>query len=928
MKRQASTSPYRDRSSKRQETSSPPEEGEVDDKTPSSSSLPPPPSTLPAKPAVGKTKIPFPFKKKEAPVQINVLGTPQSSSSRGDPSRTRDDELRRSRGPSDVKGRPADHWEPSYNPHDRGRSWGDGGWEYREREPRGRSPRRSRSPPRRDRHRLPHRSRTPEVAGFSPLHRARERSRSRSWDRGYDRYRDDYRYPRHADDQRYNDREWTRRGEQNRRMDSYRPQSPQSRAPSPPPPPPDSSLRYQAPPPPPPASSAPPPPPEPVEPRPPSDTPPPAPPPDPRLDKHQPLSFSLPKPPSSLPSSLPQKPVFSIQPPSVKRPVEEKPKPVEQPKIRIVKRRNVPPRQPKQDLEVYGRVFVGCGSKSDYEMTTKLGEGTFGEVHKAVQKGTGRPVALKRILMHHEKEGMPVTALREIKILKALKHPCIVDILDMFVVRSSEKDPLSVYMVFPYMDHDLAGLLENERVKLQPSQIKLYMKQLLEGTEYMHRNHILHRDMKAANLLISNTGNLRIADLGLARSFDANITKGGSSKKYTNCVVTRWYRPPELLLGARQYGGEVDIWGIGCVLGEMFTRRPILPGTSDLDQLEKIWYLCGTPTQHSWPHYDALPGCEGIKRFNPYQRRVKLTYESVGPETSDLLDRLLICNPKDRITAAQALEHEYFWTDPLPADPKTLPSYESSHEFDRRGQRNHHPMPGGGPPQLQRDANHRLPPPVGHPERRQHGNRGPNAIQAPGAPPHPAAWASNGGGGGGPGGGPGAFNRPPMMMGGGGGGMPPPGMRPPHGPGGGPGMPPGHFNQRQGPNGPHMGPGGPYPPFNGPPHQGQGWNGPPGPGPPGGPRVPRPGYGGRQQHQHQPGGPGPNFQGRPGPGLPQSLPPFPGLPPKPHVSLGGGGGPPRGSAPMNRERDRRGPPGPPGPPNRDQNMSSGELNYG
>lgn len=143
-------------------------------------------------------------------------------------------------------------------------------------------------------------------------------------------------------------------------------------------------------------------------------------------------------------------------------------------------------------------------------------------------------------------------------------------------------------MVFPYMDHDLAGLLENERVKLQPSHIKLYMKQLLEGTEYMHRvrltfhsgchiwtslrfiqqNHILHRDMKAANLLISNSGSLKIADLGLARSFDHNVTRGGldprgKERKYTNCVVTRWYRPPELLLGARQYGGEVDIWGIG-----------------------------------------------------------------------------------------------------------------------------------------------------------------------------------------------------------------------------------------------------------------------------------------------------------------------------------------------------------------------------
>ncbi|OCH83678.1 kinase-like protein [Obba rivulosa] len=115
------------------------------------------------------------------------------------------------------------------------------------------------------------------------------------------------------------------------------------------------------------------------------------------------------------------------------------------------------------------------------------------EVHKAVHRPKGNVVALKWILMHNElKEGMPVTALREIKILKALHHPCVVEILDMFVVRSQDKDaPLSVYMVFPYMDHDLAGLLKNKRVKLTPSQIKLYMKQLLEGTEYMHRFHII-----------------------------------------------------------------------------------------------------------------------------------------------------------------------------------------------------------------------------------------------------------------------------------------------------------------------------------------------------------------------------------------------------------------------------------------------------
>ncbi|KAJ4479880.1 kinase-like domain-containing protein [Lentinula lateritia] len=404
------------------------------------------------------------------------------------------------------------------------------------------------------------------------------------------------------------------------------------------------------------------------------------------------------------------------------------------PRIQLsLKRKSVSRRTREEEKKAFGRVFEGCGVKADYEATTKLGEGTFGEVHKAIQKATNRVVALKRILMHNEKEGMPVTALREIIILKALRHECIIEILDMFVVHSTENEPMSVYMVFPYMDHDLAGLLENERVKLQPSQIKLYMKQLLEGTEYMHRNNILHRDMKAANLLISNTGSLRIADFGLARAFDAEEYKGAPyttfdgrerrERKYTNCVVTRWYRPPELLLGARNYGGEVDIWGIGCVFGEMFSRRPILPGNSDVDQLDRIWGLCGTPNQHTWPNYDKLPGCDGMKRFTATtSRRIKQLYESIGPETVDLLDQLLICNPKERITASQALEHDYFWTDPLPADPKTLPAYEASHEFDKRSHRQHQPPPGppgNGPQPPYNNHNHdrrnRLPPPPNRP---------------------------------------------------------------------------------------------------------------------------------------------------------------------------------------------------------------------
>ncbi|KAF9069454.1 kinase-like domain-containing protein [Rhodocollybia butyracea] len=394
----------------------------------------------------------------------------------------------------------------------------------------------------------------------------------------------------------------------------------------------------------------------------------------------------------------PKAPVGLYSPPSVafdapldssggrsRDPTKRHPIPAPPPRIQLVKKRpTVERRTREEEKTAFGKVFEGCGIKSDYEMTTKLGEGTFGEVHKAIQKSTGRAVALKRILMHNEKEGMPVTALREIKILKALKHECVIELLDMFIVHSNEVDPMSVYMVFPYMDHDLAGLLENERVKLTPSQIKLYMKQLLEGTEYMHQNNILHRDMKAANLLISNTGSLRIADFGLARAFDSQEYKTAPERKYTNCVVTRWYRPPELLLGARNYGGEVDIWGIGCVFGEMFNRSPILPGNSDIDQLDRIWGLCGTPNQHSWPNYDALPGCEGMVKRNPapLPRKVKKAWESVGAETVDLLDKLLICNPQERITATQALEHDYFWTDPLPADPKRCDFRDSGFLFD------------------------------------------------------------------------------------------------------------------------------------------------------------------------------------------------------------------------------------------------------
>ncbi|RPD71751.1 Pkinase-domain-containing protein [Lentinus tigrinus ALCF2SS1-7] len=715
-KRPASASPDDVRPNKRQATSSP-EEGELDDASPPPVARlrsPSPPKTSAKLPG----KVPFPFKKKAAGQENGVNGAAKERSGGGyereDERRYRDEDNHRRYGlpprPDDRSTRPwgTDSWEPGPGRYDRPR------WEAQSYvpEPRAyprspeRRPYRSPSPPR-------HRERRPVSRSRSPPSPRSRSPRSPSSPRspltpssGKEKHRlppsrpvlpdpATYRPLYERDRWREEDERWGRRRSPVDRYDAYRdgredalepyaPKSPPARLVSPPrlisprATPSDHSLPEPA-----------------KSPRPPSGLPPPVP----------PLYASLPpKPPTPVNFHSPRPVAPSL--PRIESEVRAAAAPEQsntagssKPIVARRAKRKPVHRTREEEEAAYGRTFQGCGQQSDYTVLTKLGEGTFGEVHKAVHREKGTVVALKRILMHNEKEGMPVTALREIKILKALRHPCIIDIYDMFVVRSHGKEsPLSVYMVFPYMDHDLAGLLENERVKLTPSQIKLYMKQLLEGTEYMHRNRILHRDMKAANLLISNDGCLKIADFGLARAFDPSIVwvkedAKGRERKYTNCVVTRWYRPPELLLGARQYGGEVDMWGVGCVLGEMFFRKPILPGASDLDQLDKIWQLCGTPTPDEWPEYDLLPGCEGVKAFGMHPRRLRKTYEAIGPETVDLLDKLLVCNPRQRLTAAQALDHDYFWTDPLPADPKSLPSYEASHEFDKRGRR--HQAPAG-----------------------------------------------------------------------------------------------------------------------------------------------------------------------------------------------------------------------------------------
>ena len=230
-------------------------------------------------------------------------------------------------------------------------------------------------------------------------------------------------------------------------------------------------------------------------------------------------------------------------------------------------------------------------------------------------------------------------------------------------------------MVFEYAEHDLSGLLLS-KVEFTIPQIKRYMMDLLEGIGYCHKNHIVHRDIKASNLLISDDGVLKIADFGLARRIDEE-----RKRPLTNTVVTLWYRSPELFLGTKDYDYAVDMWSVGCIMGELLTKAHFFQGRSEIDMLNLICHLCGTPTKENWPDVDKLPGYHLLAGIPVLPRTLRDKYHTLDPLALDLLDQLLILDPKCRISAERAVDSEWFWTDPRPADPKDLPHYPPSHEY-------------------------------------------------------------------------------------------------------------------------------------------------------------------------------------------------------------------------------------------------------
>jgi len=325
-------------------------------------------------------------------------------------------------------------------------------------------------------------------------------------------------------------------------------------------------------------------------------------------------------------------------------------------------------------------------------------------VYQARDKVNGRVVALKKVKMEHESEGFPITAIREIMILKRLTHKNIINLLEIVTSKGDVKHKGSIYLVFEYMEHDLTGLTDpaGGQIRLSLPQIKCYFKQLLEGMHYCHKNNILHRDIKGSNLLINNRGELKIADFGLARPY-VPAEKGAkeSRRLLTNRVITLWYRPPELLLGTQSYDTAVDCWSAGCILAELLLHRPLFQGRREQEQLERIVKICGVPIDKEpptekpgvpadmrpyWPGVHSLPNQEWLKdkKLEMYKTtRIKETFKQAGfnwpADALELVAKLLCLDPKGRISAAKALDHDFFWSDPLPLKEAAMPQYTQGH---------------------------------------------------------------------------------------------------------------------------------------------------------------------------------------------------------------------------------------------------------
>ncbi|XP_063468647.1 cyclin-dependent kinase 10 isoform X5 [Symphalangus syndactylus] len=339
-----------------------------------------------------------------------------------------------------------------------------------------------------------------------------------------------------------------------------------------------------------------------------------------------------------------------------------------------------------------------CRSVKEFEKLNRIGEGTYGIVYRARDTQTDEIVALKKVRMDKEKDGIPISSLREITLLLRLHHPNIVELKEVVVGNHLE----SIFLVMGYCEQDLASLLENMPTPFSEAQVKCIVLQVLRGLQYLHRNFIIHRDLKVSNLLMTDKGCVKTADFGLARAYGVPV------KPMTPKVVTLWYRAPELLLGTTTQTTSIDMCrvsrglaavrsavpraggvsrrlaavrsavlcrAVGCILAELLAHRPLLPGTSEIHQIDLIMQLLGTPSENIWPGFSKLPlvGQYSLRK-QPYNN-LKHKFPWLSEAGLRLLHFLFMYDPKKRATAGDCLESSYFKEKPLPCEPELMPTF-------------------------------------------------------------------------------------------------------------------------------------------------------------------------------------------------------------------------------------------------------------
>ncbi|VEN59056.1 unnamed protein product [Callosobruchus maculatus] len=313
------------------------------------------------------------------------------------------------------------------------------------------------------------------------------------------------------------------------------------------------------------------------------------------------------------------------------------------------------------ESDILGR----CRFVSEFEKLNRIGEGTYGIVYRAKDTTSEKIVALKKVRMDLERDGIPVSSLREIQVLLNCRHENIVHLKEVVVGRSLE----SIFLAMEYCEQDLASLLDNMQAPFTESQVKCIMLQVLRGLRYLHHNFIVHRDLKVSNLLMTDKGCVKIADFGLARWFGVPL------KPMTPSVVTLWYRAPELLLQAPTQTTSVDMWAAGCILGELLGHKPLLPGRTEIQQLELIVDLLGTPSDAIWPGFSDLPALQNYTLKQQPYNNLKQKFPWLSAAGLRLLNFLFMYDPRKRATAEECLQSSYFKEPPQPCDPKLMPTF-------------------------------------------------------------------------------------------------------------------------------------------------------------------------------------------------------------------------------------------------------------